>query len=225
MPKALMALTISVVVLIVAPACLAQEIYPLGIEFFDKMTDLSKEIIGHQIVLGERNIDSLDCQQSLYLQWLKQDNIRFSQNINALDDFLRIELFHGQKKQYNSTAIKVIKRFIAGLERATVASVEYSDFSLVRLEEKGFLGEEAEKHNALLYRIKGLLNQISTELDLIPDYEFIEKMEKMIKILPETMGKVDSDLDPGAPEGTLYWRKGVDGKKCYFSSEEEFNDR
>lgn len=224
MPKISIALIIFVVSLFVVPACLAQETYPLGSELFDRLTDFSKEVVGHQISLSDREINSLDCQQSLYLQWLKQDNIRFSQSINALDDFLRIERFHGRKKQYNSTAIKVIKRFIAGLEREIDASVEYSDFNLAKLEKKAFLRRAAKEHNALHYRIRGLLNQISAELELIPDYEFIEKMEKMIKVLPETMGKVNPDLDSGAPQGALYWHKEGGEKKLYFSSEEELNN-
>jgi len=223
MPKISIALIIFGVSLMVVPVCLAQETYPLGIDFFDKLTDFSKGVVGHHISLSESEVDSLDCQQSLYFHWLKQDNVRFSQSINVLDDFLHIEFFHGQKKQYNSTAIKVIKRFIAGLEREIDASVEYSDFSLVRLEEKTFLQQAAKKHNQLLFRMKGLLKQISAELELIPDYEFIEKMEGMIKILPETMGKVNPDFDSGTPEGTLYWYKEGDGKKRYFSSEEELN--
>ncbi|MBU2473818.1 MAG: hypothetical protein KKG91_03710 [Candidatus Omnitrophica bacterium] len=217
------ALLICVWFLFITPFCFAQEAYPLAADFFDKLTDLSKEVVGHQISLGEMKATSLDCPQTVYFNWLKQDNIGFSHSLNALEDLLHIEFFHGQKKHYNSTAIKVIKRFIAGLERDIAASIEYSDFSLARLEEESFFREAVEKHNNLLYRINGFLEQVSAELELIPDYEFIEKMEKMIEILPETMGKVDPSLDSDAPENALYWHKGTDGKKRYFSGEEELN--
>jgi len=203
-------------------SCLAQDNYPVNTAFIDELTDLSKEVVGGQIRLGETTADSLDYRHKLYFNWLKSDNIRFSDFINALDDILHIEYFHGQQQQYNYTAIKVIKRFAVSMKKSIDNSVKYNKLALKDLEEVWLL-EEGKKHVETLLKVEEVLKEIEAALELVPNDEFAEKMKDMIKIVPDLFGEVYPDIDSDAPEGSLYWYKGADGKKTYFSTEDEFN--
>jgi len=204
-------------------ACLAQDYYPVDTSFFDRLNVWNKEVVAEQIRLGKLKADSLDCRHKLYFNWLKSDNIRFSDFINALDDILHIEYFHGQQGQYNYTAIKVIKRFAASMKRSIDNSVKYNKLALEDLDEAWLL-EEGKKHVETLLKVEEVLKEIEAALELVPNDEFAEKMKDMIKIVPDLFGEVYPDIDNDAPEGSLYWYKGADGKKIYFSTENEFNN-